>query len=61
MEVARLFNQLPIALKAIPLTEYRKMVRYYRKLREAEEDASGSINVDRLLARGGRLDVDNDG
>lgn len=52
MEVARLFNQLPIALKALPLTEYRKMLRYYNKVRESMESEDGGatdIDVDALL------------
>ena len=40
-EVARLFGVLPWELKRVPIREYRKMKRYYSKVREARESSPG--------------------
>lgn len=65
MEVARLFGVLPILLKPLPLTEYRKMLRYYNKVRESQEsggaDGQFDIDVDALVARKKRKKQPDDG
>ena len=39
MEVARMFGVLPADLLRLPLSEFHKMVAYYRKVRDAESQA----------------------
>ena len=38
MEVARLFGVLPHTLLRLPLSEFRKLVRYYNQVRAVTED-----------------------
>lgn len=41
MEIARLFQVMPVELKRLPLSEFRLMARYYRMVRNGMEDGSG--------------------
>lgn len=40
MEIARLFGVLPHTLLRLPLSEFRKLVRYYNQVRTATENAN---------------------
>lgn len=52
MEVARLFQVMPITLKALPIGEYRKMTRYYNRVRDSMKADPDSIDVDAMVASG---------